>query len=92
MDYAKKFLHHFGDEIVDLHQGVECLFVLTREKKVYFLGEITYADNKRVLQTKDPIELIHKDLKSSDIRQIAGGHNHLLVLGKENQIFSFGSH
>lgn len=65
--------------------------MLTKEKRIFFIGEISYAEKKVAMRTKEPIELKSENLKPELIRAIAVGHDHLLVMGADNQIFAFGS-
>lgn len=39
----------------------------------------------------EPICLENKDLNKEDVRGISVGHNHLLVLGAKNKVYSFGN-
>ena len=59
----------FDQKILDIQQGVESLYILTSEKKIFFIGEISYGEGKIAMRTNEPIELTtNKNLKSEDIR------------------------
>mgnify|MGYP003389517066 CR=1 FL=1 len=55
-------------DIVEIYRGIECIFLLTKENKIYFIGEISYKGNKVCMSSKTPIELKHNNLKSEEIR------------------------